>query len=359
MRAQDGLKSAGVGGMVNKAVKSKAEVMVLGSSRAIHHFDSEVVSEVLGKSVYNAGRDGTGLDYSLIMAELIFQQSNPKLIILEVGPVEMLERNYEEQRVRLASMAPYLDRSSKARELLYDSSCWQRLKYLSRAYPFNSQLLYFVFDPLKEDEAGSGFVPLTKKATASSLDKGSQRYIKGISWQVSESAFDSLKQIIQLVKSHHADIVLVTTPRWFPNKMAPEPYDRVAHMIEEVAEDQGVPYLELTSDTVPVLTDPALYADAGHLNGKGAKIFSTFVDNKILHSMDQSNRWAHHEGDGRNAATSGRTGPFHSHESGRCSSSAAKQSYVNGNTYSTKSVGTNAAIISATADTAAPTRDSH
>ena len=39
----------------------KSDVVILGSSRAIHHYDPKIFSDTLGMSCYNCGEDGMGI----------------------------------------------------------------------------------------------------------------------------------------------------------------------------------------------------------------------------------------------------------------------------------------------------------
>jgi len=38
--------SFGTYGIVNSSLKSNAEILILGSSRAMHHYNSEIISEI-------------------------------------------------------------------------------------------------------------------------------------------------------------------------------------------------------------------------------------------------------------------------------------------------------------------------
>jgi len=53
------------GGMINSVRKSEADVVILGSSRAKHHYDPDILQDVLGTSVVNAGCDGQELSLLL------------------------------------------------------------------------------------------------------------------------------------------------------------------------------------------------------------------------------------------------------------------------------------------------------
>ncbi len=51
-------------GVINKAIDAEADVVILGSSRAMHSYDDRELTRVLGARVHNAGLDGRGVLFS-------------------------------------------------------------------------------------------------------------------------------------------------------------------------------------------------------------------------------------------------------------------------------------------------------
>lgn len=64
----------------------KEEILIMGSSRASHHYISKIMSDSLKTSVYNAGRDGNGiiLNYGFLLE--ILKRYKPNTIIYELTP---------------------------------------------------------------------------------------------------------------------------------------------------------------------------------------------------------------------------------------------------------------------------------
>ena len=48
--------------------KKKADVLIIGSSRARHTFSPSLITDSTGLTAYNAGYDGHGMNYSLSVA---------------------------------------------------------------------------------------------------------------------------------------------------------------------------------------------------------------------------------------------------------------------------------------------------
>ena len=71
------------------AVKNvKEKVLIFGSSRAMHHYVSEVFERKLNSSTYNVGRNGKNILYSYAILEQILTYHKPKIVILDVSPLE-------------------------------------------------------------------------------------------------------------------------------------------------------------------------------------------------------------------------------------------------------------------------------
>ena len=72
---------------------TKQEVMIFGSSRALHHYASTLLSKELNKTVYNAGRDGQFIPYYCALQDAVLKRKKPEVIILDVNVWEVAPNN--------------------------------------------------------------------------------------------------------------------------------------------------------------------------------------------------------------------------------------------------------------------------
>lgn len=84
--------------------KVEADVIVLGSSRAAHHYVSSILEDSLGMSVYNCGHEGMDLIYCDAVLESIVKRGVPKIVILD------MQEGYlrGEDQGRLDGLTPYI-----------------------------------------------------------------------------------------------------------------------------------------------------------------------------------------------------------------------------------------------------------
>ena len=60
------------------------EILIFGSSRALHHYVPEIISDSLGMSCYNCGMNGNGILYLYSRYLMVTKRYTPKVIVYEV-----------------------------------------------------------------------------------------------------------------------------------------------------------------------------------------------------------------------------------------------------------------------------------
>ena len=64
--------------------KATEDVIIMGSSRASHHYVPEIISENLGMSCFNAGQDGNGIILQYGRWKMMSERYTPKLLIYDI-----------------------------------------------------------------------------------------------------------------------------------------------------------------------------------------------------------------------------------------------------------------------------------
>ena len=65
--------------------QSTEDVIILGSSRAIHHYIPSILSDSLNLSVYNGGVDGNGIIFLYGRLKIITDRYTPKIVIYDAN----------------------------------------------------------------------------------------------------------------------------------------------------------------------------------------------------------------------------------------------------------------------------------
>jgi hypothetical protein len=269
------------GGVVNYALTQDADVLVLGSSRARHHFDPKVLGERLFLRVYNAGLDGHEFLYGATLFDL-WQRSHPapRAVLVHVDAHSLTRHEEELQKATL--LAPYVEESARAREVLEARDPYERVKLLSHLYRYNGKALPILKNLLARPAPGfDGFVPLTRTLDAAHPDltphEEAMRLAERPFWDLKIRYLD---EMAAWCDEHHARLVLVHSPAYREDREAHDLWtERLSQLL---ASRPGVELVDIGEATHPEWRGRAdLYDDAHHLNARGAALFSAELADEL------------------------------------------------------------------------------
>lgn len=79
-------KSGSTERVVHIAEQTNEDILIFGSSRAVHHYDATMIEKALGKSCYNCGFDGQGILLFYGLYQKISERYSPEVIIYDIQP---------------------------------------------------------------------------------------------------------------------------------------------------------------------------------------------------------------------------------------------------------------------------------
>ena len=85
----------------------ESPIVIVGSSRASHHYVTQIIEDTLGMSAYNVARDGCFFSYNCCVVNSILDRYSPELIIWENG-TEYLFNGFDDP---LENLYPYYKRN--------------------------------------------------------------------------------------------------------------------------------------------------------------------------------------------------------------------------------------------------------
>jgi hypothetical protein len=273
------IETGDLGGFVNKVRRVKAEIVILGSSRARHHYEPEILRSELKTSVYNAGCDGQGIPYVRGMVDLLLKEYTPKLLIIDVDPTSLA---FSQDKFDSATiLAPFIDESEAIRRILYSRGPFEPIKYLSRSFRYNSKPLAILKNINAQDSSISGFVPARRTLVPSSQTK-LELNNQVNNWYADQGLVQLLREIIQQAKLKGVKIILSNSPRWRSDNKVDPLQIPLYNFLRGITLQEKIPYLSVTQGNTPSLHDASLFADPAHLNERGAKIFTNILAQWII-----------------------------------------------------------------------------
>lgn len=244
------------------------DVLVMGSSRASHHYVPQVLEDSLGLSCFNGGQDGNGIVMQYGRWKMLSEHKVPKLIIYDIEPsFDMVENDNERYIDRLK---PYANNKA-VNSYIASIFPMERFKLASQMYRYNYKFLEILSDCVASSVIPSGYIPLKghirlevmtakqgREAAAPTLDGVKLGYLEKLIAEVQESG---------------SKIVLVSSPYWKGHSQT----DFSA--IEALSEKYGVLFLNYGDSALS--ENPDYFADSMHLNDEGANEFSKDLVTKL------------------------------------------------------------------------------
>ncbi|MEP7142742.1 MAG: hypothetical protein ABI707_07720 [Ferruginibacter sp.] len=253
--------------------KTKADVLVFGSSRAVNIFNTQIFENKLGLSCYNAGRYGEPVFYHYAVLKGVLKRYTPKIILLsfDAGNFNKSQEAYD----RLAVLLPYYGNHPEIRQMAELKGPYEKLKLLSKIYPYNSLLLPIITGNTAYSKRKyvnfNGFIP------AKTMFTGPLQIFD----YTKEKELDSLK--IDVYRSFIRDCISLNIQLYIvcpPYMINPIGTDHSIIAGKQIAQEYNIKFLDYSRDSF-FIDKPALFADYRHLNERGVEIFSNMVIEKM------------------------------------------------------------------------------
>lgn len=256
--------------------QTKADVLIFGSSRANHHYNVSIIKQRLNLSCFNAGRDGNFIFYHYALLKGILKRYTPKIVILDLTCEDIYRE--PESYDRISCLLPYHKTHPELREITGMKSRFEKIKLLSRIYPFNSYLIQIItgnldiHDKQKNELIMLGFKPLNKKCN-------DPLQVLGDSFVTDSNKIRILDSFIQECKKSNIKLVVFSSPYYmqYPSRR------QYIMKIKEMTEKYDVPFWDYSQDK-SFLNHREWFADMYHLNATGADKYTDLVIDKIIHS---------------------------------------------------------------------------
>ena len=242
--------------------KANEDILIFGSSRAIHHYNPQIISDSIGMSCYNCGQDGNGIILFYGLWQMIKQRHKPLMIIYDVTPGFDISEGESNQRYLGWLRADY-DRPG-VDEIFETVDSTEKIKMMSMAYRFNSKFMQNLTDyihPLFKIE-GNGFLPLVEEMDTMKIRQNDGKMIIPPSDKVKLAFVNKFIEDTKGIK-----LIFVVSPSWYgmnENEILP---------IKGICERNHIPFVDL-SKSKKYIHRNRYFSDGYHLNDRGADEFT-------------------------------------------------------------------------------------
>lgn len=243
-------------------------VLFFGSSRCLHHYVPAIFENELGKSCFNVADWGIkNIYYHYGLLGNILSRYTPETIIFEIHPCDWLEVPFSGIE-RAKSLAPYCGMSDSCDEMLKLSGNYWGYR-LSMVYRYTGSLPNLLIGKLGTmDRKQKGWKPM--EGVMDTTGVIAEEY--PFSLDVQRVAL--LERFIADCKKHHIQLILVESPMYVCSKQDVFKFPR------DLAAKHHIRFIDHYRDS-DFVGHAEYFYDFGHLNKKGAELFSTKLSKEL------------------------------------------------------------------------------
>lgn len=252
------------------------DILVLGSSRAKHHYAPAVLEVGLGLSCYNAGEMGCGIVQACARFRMAVRNHKPQLVLYELTPQYDYLQEGPDYSASLGVIRQYAGDPAVRDVYLSFSDKLEPLRLLSQMYRNNSKLMVNLRDALLPPDGNKGFAPLPGH-----LHPGDEVYHEP-QLRIDSLKLGCLERLISEAKAADVPLYLLVSPLYngapSPGLLAPA---------RELCARYGVPLLDNTA-LEGIAGNPDCFVDAEHLSQTGAAAYSKVVVELLRQALRQA-----------------------------------------------------------------------
>lgn len=238
----------------------KADVLILGSSRANHSFDCSIIKKEWGLSCYNAGRDGMNIMYDGMVFFSYIERHIPKLVVLDLTE-SMLDNSWNET---WRDMICFYGMSNPLDDIIDSlASPIERLQLQSNIYRYNKTWEWLLKARTGEDmSALNGYRPMPVHH-----DHPKGLKVENVSFTADSGNVEMLSRIINTCSDKGIKIILTCSPSLIIEK------GNFPQFIADYGKKHQIPVLNWNGDK-KYTNKPEWFYDMTHLNENGARAFT-------------------------------------------------------------------------------------
>lgn len=237
------------------------DLLVFGSSRAVHHYNSHILKDSLGIDCYNCGEDGQGiiLNYGRLLMEK--QRHTPKIVIYDVQSEYDVEQ--DDNTKYLKWLRPHYEKKGIS-EIIKSVDKKEAWKSLSRLYRYNSEYLLLLIALVHSNEETNdmGFFPLDGQMDTTKV--GNRKADLSNDIKTDSLKLYYLREFIKELGGQR--LYFVVSPTWYGKTNNYE-------TIKQLCKEHQIPFIDF-SDNPKYIHQNKFFKDGMHLNKLGADEFT-------------------------------------------------------------------------------------
>lgn len=262
--------------IIKRAINYKPEIVILGSSRAMHHYNPEIIETVLGIKTFNLGIGGTNSYDHLNILQLLSTSAKPKCVIYDIYYPLSINTDFDIDKT-ISYIYPLIKDTHEIFEIEKISFIEPLLLKLN-FYKYNSAV-YSIYKSVlipKKDNTKNGFFPL--KNINGNKNFRELNYPLNLKFEYYNLS-KYIQEMMSYCKENDINLIFVVSP------MHTLQNEQVPFIFKEYFSQNNIPLLIFND--LEFNTNPKWFKDAAHLNNEGANEFSAIFSKELIMLMNQ------------------------------------------------------------------------
>lgn len=236
--------------------KTKEDILIFGSSRAVYHYNPLIIQDSLNMTCYNCGHEGCGIITAYGLLRALYKHYTPKIILYEVTPkYDCIEGD----NTSFLGPLKLIYSKSDIEDIFENVSYNEKFKMKSGMYRVNSKFIQLVTENvMNRNPTIQGFL---------SEDRHMNFEPKIVAPEKTEN-YDSLKvsylnKFVELCRSNGISLVFMVSPSYKMTSDAELEYMMI------FAEKNNIPFINYYCYK-PITENKEFFYDGVHMNKTGA-----------------------------------------------------------------------------------------
>lgn len=249
------------------AEMASEDMLIIGASRATHHYIPAMLQDSLGLSVRNLGKDGAYLYCQICQVRLLLDRYTPKYLIWDVND-DYLSHNLDwGDYLEISDYYPYpLNEFSKS--IVKEMGPFQHISMLSNLYRYNSKLPEYLFTFVSARNSQAGYVPLPAEQQFTP-----EKTHTKVPENIHPLKTKLLEEMLLFCQEKGCRVILATSPSLADDGVQ---QTKQYEALVEMARRLSIPYFNHHTDPV-FFDDLSLFRDTEHLNERGAALYTACI----------------------------------------------------------------------------------
>lgn len=250
------------------ANKATEDIIILGSSRATHHYIPQIIEDSLGVSCYNCGEEGNGIVLAYGRLNMLIARYTPKLVIYELTP-SYDYGTIEPNTKYLGYLRAYYDKEGVKKIFDDFDDDLSSVKMLSKMYRNTGRLLPFLFDNIVYRDNHRGYDALNGVMDTTLEVKENSG---GNEMLYDKQKIAYMEKLMVLCKSKDIKLIFMISPRYGMKEQDMTIYEPGISLCEKY----NVPVYNYIN--CPNVSDKSeFFQDEGHMNNRGAEEYTKLI----------------------------------------------------------------------------------